>query len=98
MLNDSPGVWRHQIAIPGVPGRDQGLVRQHAMVVSIEPFLRDPWVKGHGSEEDKVKVLTNFWEAAREVWPDAFDSPKDYRISRVFPTPSVVPFSLTSYN
>ena len=80
MLNDSPGVWHHQVAIPGVPGRDQGLVRQHAMVVSIEPFLRDPWVKGRDSEEDKVKVLANFWEAAKEVWPDAFDSPKDYRI------------------
>ena len=79
MLNEATGVWHHQIAIPGVPGRDQGLVRQHAMVVSIEPFLRDPWVKGL-SEVDKVKVLTNFWDAAREVWPDAFESPGDYRV------------------
>ena len=78
-LNESPGVWQHQIAIPGVPGRDKGLVRQHAMVVSIEPLLKDPWVKG-ASDEDRVRVLVNFWDAAKEVWPEAFDSPKNYRI------------------
>ena len=78
-LDEAPGVWQNQIAIPGVPGRDQGLVRQHAMVVSIEPFLKDPWVRG-ASEDDTVHVLVNFWDAAKEVWPDAFDSPKDHRV------------------
>ena len=79
LLNDAPGVWQHQIAIPGVPGRDQGLVRHHAMVVSIEPLLKDSLVKGL-SDEEKVKLLVNFWDAAKEAWPEAFDSPKDYRI------------------
>ncbi len=78
-LNDEAGVWQHQIAIPGVPGRDSGLIRQHAMVVSIEPFLKDPWVKGR-KEDDQLKVLVNFWAAAEEVWPEAFASPKDYRV------------------
>ena len=79
LLNDEPGVWQFQIAIPGVPGRDGGLVRQHAMVVSIEPFLKDPWVKAR-SNEQRTKVLVNFWDAAKEVWPEAFDSPKEYRV------------------
>ncbi len=78
-LNDAPGIWHHQISIPGVPGRENGLIRQHAMVVSIEPFLRDPWVKG-ATEDDRVKVLVNFWEAVKEVWADAFENPKDYRV------------------
>lgn len=78
-LNDVPGVWQHQIAIPGVPGRDQGLVRQHAMVVSIEPLLKDAWVRS-ASDDDKIRVLVNFWDAVKEVWPDAFDSPKEHRI------------------
>ena len=78
-LNEAPGLWQHQISIPGVAGRDQGLVRQHAMVVSIEPFLKDAWVKGI-PDDDKVKVLVNFWEAATEAWPEAFDSPRDYRV------------------
>jgi DGQHR domain-containing protein len=78
-LNETPGVWLDQIAIPGVPGRDQGLVRQHAMVVAIEPFLSDPWVKG-ATEDDRLRVLVNFWQAAKDAWPEAFDSPKDYRV------------------
>jgi DGQHR domain-containing protein len=78
-LNALPGVWKNQIAVPGVPGRDQGLVRQHAMVVSIEPFMKDAWVASR-THEDKVKVLANFWAAAEEAWPDAFASPKDYRV------------------
>ena len=78
-LDETPGVWENQIAIPGVPGRDQGLVRQHAMVVSVEPVLKDPWVRG-ASEDDIVQVLVNFWDAARDAWPEAFDSPKDHRV------------------
>ena len=79
MLNDEPGVWHNQIAIPGVPGREKGLVRQHAMVVSIEPFLRDNWVKGV-KNGDKMRVLVNFWSALKGAWPDAFDNPRDYRV------------------
>ena len=78
-LNDAPGVWQNQISVPGVPGREQGLVRQHAMVVSIEPLLKDTWVKG-ASEDERLKVIVNFWDALKEVWPDAFDSPKEHRI------------------
>ena len=78
-LDETEGVWQHQIAIPGVAGRDKGLVRQHAMVVSIEPFLKDSWVRGI-SDDDKVKVLVNFWDAAKGAWPEAFASPKDYRL------------------
>ena len=78
-LNDAPGVWQHQISVPGVPGRESGLVRQHAMVVSIEPLLKDAWVRG-ASDDDRLQVLVNFWDAVQGVWSDAFDSPKEHRI------------------
>jgi DGQHR domain-containing protein len=78
-LNDSPGVWQDEIAIPGIEGRDTGLVRHHAMVVSIEPFMRDSWVRGR-TDEDKVKVIINYWNAIRELWPEAIDNPKDHRL------------------
>jgi DGQHR domain-containing protein len=78
-LNDAPGVWKGQISIPGVEGRDTGLVRHHAMVVSIEPFMRDSWVRGR-TDEDKVKVLINYWDAIKEVWPDAIENPKEHRL------------------
>lgn len=78
-INESEGPWFHQIAIPGVPGRDQGLVRQHAFVTSLEPVLKDSWVRGR-TDEDKVQVITNFWKAAAQVWPDAFAEPKLHRV------------------
>jgi len=81
-LNQQPGPWYHNIAIPGVPGRDQGLVRQHALVASLEPVLKGDWVRGRGPtlEEDVVRLLSNFWGALKDVWPEAFESPSDYRL------------------
>ena len=76
---DSP--WYHQISIPGVPGRDGGLVRQHAMVASLDPVLKDNWVQSvRPLEENLVKLLCNYWNALRDIWPDAFDDPKNHRI------------------
>ncbi len=77
-LNDAPGPWHHQIAIPGVPGRDSGLVRQHTMVVSIEPALKDSFL-GARNEDEIVKLLTSYWGALEKVWSEAFASPGDYR-------------------
>lgn len=78
-LNDSEGPWHNQIAIPGIAGRDKGLVRHHAMVFSLEPVVKDPWVATR-SEEEVVKLLNNFWGALRDVMPEAFANPDDYRI------------------
>ncbi len=80
MWNEQQGPWYHQIAIPGVPGRDQGLVRQHAMVASLEPVLRDSLVKSLRPDEHVVKLLSNFWGALKDAWPEAFDSPGEHRI------------------
>ena len=78
-LNDAQGPWFHKIAIPGVPGRDQGLIRQHAMVTSIEPALKDPWLSVQ--VEDRVaKLLARYWNALAELWVEAFESPSNYRV------------------
>ena len=80
-LNETLGPWYHQIAIPGVPGRDKGLVRQHAMVASLDPVLKDNWVKSQNPlDEHVIKLLSNFWGALQDVWPDGFENPNDYRI------------------
>ena len=78
-LNEQPGPWLNQIAIPGVVGRDKGLVRQHALVASLEPVLKDPWVSVR-SEEEVVKLLARYWCALSLVWPAAFASPETHRV------------------
>lgn len=81
MLYEESGPWYHQIAVPGVPGRDQGLVRQHAMVASLEPVMKDSWVRAQSPlEEHVVKLLVNFWGALSEIWPESFALPNEYRI------------------
>lgn len=78
-LNEAPGPWHDQIAIPGVVGRDNGLVRQHAMVVSLEPALKDSFLAAR-DEGEVVKLLTSYWRALEKVWPEAFASPDEYRV------------------
>ena len=78
-LNEEAGAWYHQIAIPGVVGRDNGLVRQHALVTSLEPVLKDPWVSAR-TEEEVVQLLTRYWNALSRVWPEAFAEPSAHRV------------------
>ncbi len=81
LINEEPGPWHHQIAIPGVDGRDEGLVKQHAFVVSLEPVLQDNWVRAQRPlDTHVVKLLCNYWGALKEAWPEAFEAPDDYRL------------------
>ena len=63
VLNDKIGPWYHQIAIPGVAGRDKGLVRQHAVVASLESIWRDPWLSSR-KEEEVVELLSRYWSGS----------------------------------
>ncbi len=99
-LNEKQGPWHHQIQIPGVPGRDQGLFRQHGMVASLEHIHRDAWLSGR-TEDEVAELLARYWSALAGVWPEAFEDPESYRVQAtvgvyslhlVFPT--VVQFCL----
>ena len=41
--------------------------------------MNDNWVQGL-SDDDRFKVVMNFWAAAADVWPQAFAAPEDHRI------------------
>ena len=78
-LNEKPGSWYHQIAIPGVQGRDKGLVRQHAIVASLTPHLKDALLSGF-TEQDLTELLARYWQAMASVWSEAFADPGSYRV------------------
>ena len=99
-LNEEVGPWFHQIAIPGVVGRDKGLVRQHALVASLEPVLKDPWMSAR-TEDEVVQLLTRYWNALSRIWPDAFTDPGTHRVQATvgiyslhMVLPSVIQFCL----
>lgn len=76
---DSP--WRGMIRMPNEPLRKEHTMRQHSMVTSLEPVLRDSLMK-RVSDEEATKLLLNYWNAARACWSSAFENPADYVIQK----------------
>lgn len=78
-LNELACPWKDNIKIPGVPGREAGLVRQHALVASLDPVLRDASTSIY-DDDDLAAMLSNYWNALQTLMPEAFQSPSDYRV------------------
>ncbi len=76
---DSP--WFQKVRVAGHRTSPSQLIGQHTMVASLEPALRDAFVK-RLSEEDVGKILLNYWYAIRERWPTAFLEPRDYKVQK----------------
>ncbi|MDP2948048.1 MAG: DGQHR domain-containing protein [Chloroflexota bacterium] len=76
---DSP--WYQKVRIAGHPPLPNQLIRHHTMVASLEPALKDAFVK-RLTDEDAGKILLNYWYAIRERWPLAFVEPRAYRIQQ----------------
>lgn len=73
---DSP--WRNMIRMPNEP-KAGTVSSQKAFTDSIEPILKD----GFFASKDKdavAQVLINFWNAAKNTWPEVFDTPEDYAL------------------
>jgi DGQHR domain-containing protein len=73
--------WFGLIRTAGQAARPQLLMRQHSMVASLDPVVRDSFVK-RLTDEEASKVLLNYWNAARVCWRQAFEEPGDYVIQK----------------
>jgi DGQHR domain-containing protein len=76
---DSP--WFQKVKVAGHKSLPDQAIAQHTMVASLEPALKDAFIK-RLSDEDAGKILLNYWYAIRERWPTAFLEPGDYKIQR----------------
>ena len=79
--NDPSSPWRDMIRMPGEALRPEHMMRQHSMVSSLAPVVGDPFFK-RLSDEDAAKLLLNYWNAARERWLSAFETPQEYVIQK----------------
>jgi len=92
-LVNTPGhPWSGKIGIPGikVPGI---LIKQVSFVTSLKPVLNSG-LYASVPPDDVAQLLIRFWQALREVYPDAFDSPDEYVIQKtvgVFPLHTIAP-------
>lgn len=78
-LNEMEGPWRGKVMVPGVPGREAGLVRHNTLVASLRDVLADPALNAY-SEQSVAALLIGYWEALRRLMPDAFQTPGDYTV------------------
>ncbi len=82
VLNSDPSSpWYGTIIMPGEKRRPHHLMRQHGMVSSLDPMVRDSFVK-RLTDEEAAKLLLNYWCAARERWQSAFEQPQEYMIQK----------------
>ena len=82
VLNSDPASpWRGMVRMPGEALRPQHAMRQHSMVASLEPIVRDSFVK-RVSDEEAAKLLLNYWNAARQRWSSAFEEPAEYVVQK----------------
>jgi len=82
LLNSDPASpWYGTIITPGEKRRPHHLMRQHGMVSSLDPVVRDSFVK-RLTDEEAGRVLLNYWSAARERWQSAFEEPQEYVIQK----------------
>jgi hypothetical protein len=67
--------------MPGEKRRPHHLMRQHSMVSSLDPVVRDSFVK-RVTDEEVGSLLLNYWCAARDRWQSAFEQPQEYVIQK----------------
>lgn len=83
--SDTSSPWYGTILMPGEKRRPHHLMRQHGMVSSLDPVVRDGFVK-RLTDDEAGKLLLNYWGAARERWQSAFEDPKGYVIQKALGT------------
>ncbi len=79
--SDESSPWFGMIRMPGDPLKPEHMLKQHSLVASLQPVLRDGFVK-RVTDEEAARLLLNYWTAARDIWGTAFETPKDYVLQK----------------
>lgn len=79
LLNQLPGPWYKKVKVPDIPGMEKGIVRYHSLVASLTSILEDTWLNAR-PDDDIAYLLSNYWVALRNMMPQAFKNPQDYRV------------------
>jgi len=75
-------VWKGMVSVPGEPKPNVNAVKQHTLVVALVdgPYkvktLADLDISSLGV------LLSRYWEAVKEVWPEAVEEPKSYSVMK----------------
>jgi DGQHR domain-containing protein len=82
LLRTTPGQpWYQTIVFPGEQRTSSHIARQHTIVSSLLEALRDQFIR-QLPEDQLAKLVANYWNALKELLPEAFQEPPKYSIQK----------------
>ncbi len=81
-LRSHCSVWKDMVVVPGEPKPHVYAVKQHTMVVAMLEGAYKIKVLADQDPASLGVLLSNYWEAAQEIWPEAFKEPKWYSVRK----------------
>lgn len=86
---DMSNVWYQRIKQPNTKKSFSSIINQNSFVTSLKPLYKGGVFEYDYTADEAFQALKNYWEAVAEIFPVAFEKPRDYVIQK---TPGV--FSL----
>jgi DGQHR domain-containing protein len=80
LYNDSRSVWYQRIKRPNQPPRPEAIASEGSFSTSLRPFL--VMFGKNKSDEVLTEWVKSFWNALKELMPEAFEDPKEYVIQK----------------
>lgn len=81
-LNNNESVWKGRIRMPNENKRGRGTISQKSFTDSLQPIITSEKFRRY-TEDELTIILTRYWDALRELMPDAFQDPKNYVIQKI---------------
>jgi len=80
LYNDTRSVWYQRIKRPNQPPRPEAIASEGSFSTSLRPLL----IMFGKSKTDEVLTewVKSFWNALKELMPEAFEEPKEYVIQK----------------
>jgi len=75
--------WFGAVWIPGEKRSSRHVIGQHSLVASLQPALRDDFVK-RLSDLEVAELLVSYWSALKARWPGAFAEPQQSSIQKAW--------------
>lgn len=81
LLNDQNSIWHKRIKRPNEVSRPDAVASEGSFSTSLRPVLVNEFAMNEG-DEVVISWINSFWNALRELMPEAFVDPKQYVIQK----------------
>jgi hypothetical protein len=82
ILNEEKGgPWYQRIRLPNET-KLKTIITQNSFINSLAPAFKDETFIFSFNEKELAKIISTFWQAIRQLCPEAFESPQDYVLQK----------------